>query len=201
MYPDLANVIREKSHTKARTALESARQEQKRLHDLLRQTRERLKAVEKDLVRIASENARLLTENAVLKAKLTSRNVLELHSTRMHPPAVQKVGWDMYRCWVISLVTRVLDRRLIGALCCFAVGGLHAVAAEDLRIERVNIVSPETASVIRNASVDIHDGRIAAISSSSGSDHPSGLSSGGKTIGVTNAGSARFFQEAATPSW
>jgi hypothetical protein len=88
----LANVIRERTHTSARTVLESARQEQKRLHDLLRQTRERLKVAGKDLVRIASENARLVTENAVLKAKLTSRNAIELRSTRIHPPAVQKVG-------------------------------------------------------------------------------------------------------------
>jgi imidazolonepropionase-like amidohydrolase len=88
----------------------------------------------------------------------------------------------MYRVWVISRLTRVLGRWLIGAVCCSAVGGIHALAAEDLRIEHVNIVSPERASVIRNASVRIHDGRIAAISSSSGSNYPSGLSSGGKTI-------------------
>jgi regulator of replication initiation timing len=47
-----------------------------------RLVRERLKAAEKDVVRIASENARLVTENTVLKARLASRNVIEFAGTK-----------------------------------------------------------------------------------------------------------------------
>ena len=38
--------------------------------ELLRRVRERLKAAEEDVARIASENARLVTENTALRAKL-----------------------------------------------------------------------------------------------------------------------------------
>jgi regulator of replication initiation timing len=48
-----------------------------RLVGMLRLTRERMQAAERDVARIASENARLVTENAVLKAKLASSNTVE----------------------------------------------------------------------------------------------------------------------------
>jgi len=77
-YADLAEVVRAEARTSARSALDDSRVERKRLLEVLRRTRERLKAAEKNVIRIASENARLVTENAVLKAKLRSRNLVEL---------------------------------------------------------------------------------------------------------------------------
>jgi hypothetical protein len=76
-YPDIAEAIRAKTGNSDRSALDAERLERKRLAELLRLVRERLKAAEKDVVRIASENARLVTEITVLKARLTSRNVVE----------------------------------------------------------------------------------------------------------------------------
>jgi hypothetical protein len=42
-------------------------------------------------------------------------------------------------------------------------------AGQDLRIEHVQVTSPERAGELRDATVDIHDGQIAAISIGSGS--------------------------------
>ena len=77
-YPDIAEVIRAKAGKSSRSALDTERLERERLVGLLRLARGRLRDVEKDVARIASENARLVTENALLKAKLTSGNVVEL---------------------------------------------------------------------------------------------------------------------------
>lgn len=77
-YPDIAEAIRAKAGKTSRSTLDAERLEGKRLVELLRLARERLKAAERDVRRIASENARLVTENAVLKAKLASRNVVSL---------------------------------------------------------------------------------------------------------------------------
>jgi AcrR family transcriptional regulator len=80
-YPDIADAIR----ARAGSALnvDPGRLDRKRLTELLRRARERLKAAEKDLVRIASENARLVTENSLLRARLSSRNVVDL--VKGHP--------------------------------------------------------------------------------------------------------------------
>jgi hypothetical protein len=75
-YPDMADAIRGKAGKGSRSDTE--RLEHKRLAELLRLTRQRLKAAQKDITRIASENARLVTENAVLTARVSSRNVVEL---------------------------------------------------------------------------------------------------------------------------
>jgi len=80
-FPDMAQAIRAKTGNSARSALDAGRVERKRLAELLRLVRECLKAAEKDVVRIASENARLVTENTVLKARLASRNVVEFPGT------------------------------------------------------------------------------------------------------------------------
>ena len=80
-YPDIADAIRAKARRSARSVMEDIQQDRKRLRELLREARERVRGAERDLVRIASENARLVTENAVLKAKLTSRNTVELPMT------------------------------------------------------------------------------------------------------------------------
>jgi cell division septum initiation protein DivIVA len=85
-YPDIAETIRAKARRSARSVMEDIQQERKRLLELLRQARERVKAAEKDLVRIASDNARLITENAVLRARLRSRNVVELASAATRSP-------------------------------------------------------------------------------------------------------------------
>src|SRR5262249_4264694 len=77
-YPDIADAIRANTGRGRRSTLDAERLERKRLVELLRSTRERLKAAQKDVTRIAFENAQLVTENAVLKAKLRSRNVVEL---------------------------------------------------------------------------------------------------------------------------
>jgi hypothetical protein len=56
-YPDIAQAIRAKAGNSDRSALNAERLERKRLAELLRLAREGLKVVEKDVVRIASENA------------------------------------------------------------------------------------------------------------------------------------------------
>jgi hypothetical protein len=50
----------------------------KRLLASVQLLRQRLKAAERDVTRIASENARLVSENAVLRAQLGARNVVNL---------------------------------------------------------------------------------------------------------------------------
>lgn len=77
-YPDIAETIRTKAGKSSRSTLDAERSERKQLAEMLRLTRERLKTAETDIRRIASENARLVTENAVLKAKLKSHNVVSL---------------------------------------------------------------------------------------------------------------------------
>jgi hypothetical protein len=62
IYPDIAQAIRAKNGTSDRSALDAERLERKRL----------------DVARIASENARLVTENSLLKARLKSHNVVSL---------------------------------------------------------------------------------------------------------------------------
>jgi hypothetical protein len=77
-YPDIAKVIRAKSGKDSRSVRDTERLARERLVGMLRLARERLRAAEKDVARIASENARLVTEKAVLKAKVASRNMAEL---------------------------------------------------------------------------------------------------------------------------
>jgi hypothetical protein len=77
-YPDIGKVIRAKSGKDSRSMLDTERLARERLVGILRLVRERLRAAEKDVARSASENARLVTENAVLKAKVASRNIAEL---------------------------------------------------------------------------------------------------------------------------
>jgi hypothetical protein len=85
-YPDIAQAIREKTGNSERSVLDAERLERRRLAELLHLARDRLKTAEKDVVRIASENARLVTENAVLKAKLASRRVVDLVATLPRAP-------------------------------------------------------------------------------------------------------------------
>src|SRR6266404_1694451 len=54
--------------------------------------------------------------------------------------------------------------------------------SQELRIEHVQVSSPERASVLRDATVEIRDGRIAAISSASGTYHRFGHSSRIKVV-------------------
>lgn len=77
-YPDIADVIRRKARKDRGSAREVHRTEVKRLVETIRQLRQRLKASENDVVRIASENARLVSENAFLRSQLSSRNVAPL---------------------------------------------------------------------------------------------------------------------------
>jgi hypothetical protein len=86
-YPDIAEVIIAKTGKRTRSVLDAERLERKRLMELLRLARERLKDAQRDVVRIASENARLVTENAVLKAKLHSRKVADLVVSRTRSPS------------------------------------------------------------------------------------------------------------------
>jgi hypothetical protein len=78
-YPDVAEAIRVKVSQTKPSRYEVQCQEVKRLTQMIRRLRQRLKSTERDMVRIASENARLLTESAVLKAQVQSRNVARLH--------------------------------------------------------------------------------------------------------------------------
>lgn len=87
-YPDIADAIRAKGGRGGRG--DAARLEHKQLAELLRIARERLKAAEKDVRRIASENARLVTENAVLRAKIGTRNVIELASVASRSPRSER---------------------------------------------------------------------------------------------------------------
>jgi predicted nuclease with TOPRIM domain len=80
-YPDLAEAIRAKAVKGSRSRLDAERRERTRLIEQLRRARERLKIVEQELARIASENARLVTENSLLRARLSSRNVISLKTT------------------------------------------------------------------------------------------------------------------------
>jgi hypothetical protein len=80
-HPYVAQAIRAKAGKSGRSVLDTERLERERLVGLLRLARGWLRVAEKDVVRIASENARLVTENALLKAKLSSRNVVELATT------------------------------------------------------------------------------------------------------------------------
>jgi hypothetical protein len=61
-WTNIATVAREAGKS-TRSVLDAERLERKRLIELLRLARERLKPAERDVVRIASENARLVTEN------------------------------------------------------------------------------------------------------------------------------------------
>src|SRR5690242_13125764 len=62
--------------------------------------------------------------------------------------------------------TRGARKVMLGRMVCWSVLGWlsGAAAAQDVRIDHVDIVSPERATPLRNASVLIHNGRIAAIS-------------------------------------
>jgi hypothetical protein len=75
-YPDVAEAIRAKVGKTARSMVDANRVELERLAVTIRALRQRLKASERDVVRIASENARLVSENAVLKAQVGSTNVV-----------------------------------------------------------------------------------------------------------------------------
>jgi hypothetical protein len=77
-YPDVAELIRQKSGRHPRSARDLQRGEIKRLAENIRVLRQRLRAAERDVTRIASENARLVSENALLKAQLYARNVVSL---------------------------------------------------------------------------------------------------------------------------
>ena len=65
--------------------------ERSRLTEQLRRVRGRLKTAEQELRRIASENARLVTENSLLRVRVSSRKVLSLNmvarTTRSRSPA------------------------------------------------------------------------------------------------------------------
>lgn len=77
-YPDVAEAIRAKGGKTARSMVDANRVELERLAVTIRALRQRLKASERDVVRIASENARLVSENAVLRAQARSTNVIAL---------------------------------------------------------------------------------------------------------------------------
>jgi hypothetical protein len=69
-YPDLAEVIRQKAGRSDLSRTAAKRRERKRLLRILRVTRQRWREAGGAIARIASENARLVTENALLKARL-----------------------------------------------------------------------------------------------------------------------------------
>jgi hypothetical protein len=77
-YPDVAEVIRKKVGKTRRSQRDLQGGELKRLLDSVRLLRQRLRTAERDVMRIASENARLVSENTVLKAQLHARNVVSL---------------------------------------------------------------------------------------------------------------------------
>lgn len=68
-YPDIAEAIRRQAGRDHGSAREVHRVEVERLVETIRQLRQRLKASENDVVHIASENARLMAENAVLRSQ------------------------------------------------------------------------------------------------------------------------------------
>lgn len=74
-YPDVAELIRAKVAQRPRNVSSPGKE---RLEGLLRRTRQQLRSAERDLVRIASENARLISENVLLKAQLRSHKVVLL---------------------------------------------------------------------------------------------------------------------------
>jgi hypothetical protein len=77
-YPDVAEAIRKKVGKTGPSQCELQDGEIKRLLTSVELLRQRLKAAERDVTRIASENAKLMSENAVLKAQLGAGNVVHL---------------------------------------------------------------------------------------------------------------------------
>lgn len=78
-YPDVAELIRAKVAQRPKN-VDSAPKE--RVEEILRLARQQLRSAERDLVRIASENARLISENLLLKAQLRSHKVVLLPAKR-----------------------------------------------------------------------------------------------------------------------
>lgn len=72
----MAEPIRARVSKTARSVVDVYRTQLARPAVTIRALRQRLKAFERDVVRIASENARLVSKNAVLKAQVGSTNVV-----------------------------------------------------------------------------------------------------------------------------
>jgi hypothetical protein len=83
-YPDLAQDIRRRGDRAPGSRTDGMRREVQRLTGRVRSLRQALKRARSDLVQIASEHARLLTEQALLKGKRNSHNVSDLAS--LDPP-------------------------------------------------------------------------------------------------------------------
>jgi hypothetical protein len=92
-YLDIAKTIRAKSGKDSCSVLDTERLARKRLVGILRLVREQLQAAERDIIRIASENARLVTEIAVLEAKVASRNIVEI-ATRSRAKVIERMPFD-----------------------------------------------------------------------------------------------------------
>ena len=90
-YPDVAEAIRAKAAIVGRSKLDKERGERVHLMEQLRRARKRLKIGEQELARIASENARLITENALLRARLKSHNVHSFPTERRQGRSVSPV--------------------------------------------------------------------------------------------------------------
>jgi len=80
-YPDLAEAIRVKAAKGSGSRLDAELRARRQLLEQLRRARERLKIADQEVLRIASENARLVTENSLLRARLSSRNLISLTPT------------------------------------------------------------------------------------------------------------------------
>jgi hypothetical protein len=105
-YPDIAQAIKAKIGKSTRSTLEMERNKQKRLLQQLRLLRQRVNSAERDVTRIASENAQLVTENSLLESRLNARNVVGLRK-----PLQVAVPSERARCALRILVIAVRQDR------------------------------------------------------------------------------------------
>lgn len=85
-YPDIAELIRAKMHASKMSRTPTAESQLKQLVNSVRSLKDQLRRAEKDVARIASENAKLLSLIAELRSKPRSGNVVEF----MAPAASRK---------------------------------------------------------------------------------------------------------------
>ena len=78
-YPDIAELIRAEVGKSTRAQRDKKQEELREALAANRRLRESIKDLEERIVRLASENARLLTENATLTAIVDAKNVSVAH--------------------------------------------------------------------------------------------------------------------------
>lgn len=81
-YPEIAEIIRAKIRAVNGGRRPKAELKLKQLSSRVSRLQEQLRSAERDVARIASENAKLLSVIAELRARLRSHNVVEFNTTK-----------------------------------------------------------------------------------------------------------------------